>query len=84
MADMPGLVWRRSSFSGGTDGTNCVEVARTWRKSSFSGAQDGTECVEVALPGDAAAVRDSKNPSGPALSLPRSAWVSLLGSISRP
>lgn len=62
MADMPGLVWRKSSFSGGNG---------------------GTDCVEVALPAGVAAVRDSKNPSGPALSVSRSAWVSLIGSISR-
>jgi Domain of unknown function (DUF397) len=37
-----------------------------WRKSSYSGA--GNECVEVAVNLDAVvAVRDSKDPAGPAL-----------------
>jgi hypothetical protein len=51
--------WRKSSFSGGTGA--CVELGAMWRKSSFSGGTG--ECVEV-TPG---AVRDSKNPEGPAL-----------------
>jgi hypothetical protein len=40
-----------------------------WRKSSFSGS--GGNCVEVRQ--DLAAIRDSKNPDGPALAadLPR-------------
>jgi hypothetical protein len=36
-----------------------------WRKSSFSGS--GGNCVEVRQ--DLAAIRDSKNPSGPALAV---------------
>jgi len=39
----------------------------TWRKSSYSSDQGGN-CVEVAdLNGGGRAVRDSKNPTGPAL-----------------
>lgn len=34
-----------------------------WRKSSYSGGENG-QCVELASTG---AVRDSKNPGGPAL-----------------
>jgi len=45
----------------------------TWRKSSFSGGTNGG-CVEVAWPHPAVAVRDSKNPDGPALSFPRPGW----------
>jgi hypothetical protein len=37
-----------------------------WRKSSRSGGNGG-QCVEVALLDGAIAVRDSKNPAGPAL-----------------
>lgn len=37
-----------------------------WRKSSRSGSNGG-DCVEVARLGDMIAVRDSKDPSGPAL-----------------
>lgn len=36
---------------------------KRWRKSSYSAGNNGN-CVEVAFAG---AVRDSKNPSGPAL-----------------
>jgi hypothetical protein len=39
--------------------------AVTWRKSSRSQA----DCVEVALIDTAAAVRDSKNPTGPTLAV---------------
>jgi hypothetical protein len=44
-----------------------------WTKSSYSGG--GNDCVEVArnLPG-VVAVRDSKNPGGPALVFPHSTW----------
>jgi hypothetical protein len=48
-----------------------------WRKSSYSGgAQD---CVEIAgnLPG-AVAVRDSKNPDGPALIITPRTWQAFL------
>ncbi|MER7418968.1 DUF397 domain-containing protein [Micromonospora peucetia] len=45
-----------------------------WRKSTRSGASGGN-CVEVAdnLPG-VVAVRDSKDPSGPALAFAPTAW----------
>ncbi|MEU6072257.1 DUF397 domain-containing protein [Micromonospora sp. NPDC047074] len=45
-----------------------------WRKSTRSGASGGN-CVEVAdnLPG-VVAVRDSKDPSGPALTFAPTAW----------
>jgi hypothetical protein len=47
-----------------------------WRKSSYSSGSGGA-CVEVAtnLPG-LVAVRDSKNPDGPALVLTPTAWRS--------
>jgi len=39
----------------------------TWRKSTHSGGSDDDQnCVELAMQG---AVRDSKNPTGPILSL---------------
>ncbi|MFG3703225.1 DUF397 domain-containing protein [Micromonospora sp. NPDC047670] len=45
-----------------------------WRKSSRSGSSGGN-CVEVAdnLPG-VVAVRDSKDPAGPALTFTPTAW----------
>jgi hypothetical protein len=52
-----------------------------WRKSSRSGSNGGA-CVEVArnLPG-VVAVRDSKNPDGPALVVSRDEWASFLARL---
>ncbi len=45
-----------------------------WRKSSYSGASGGN-CVEVAgLRGGGHAVRDSKDPGGPALRFTAEEW----------
>jgi hypothetical protein len=43
-----------------------------WKKSSRSGA--GNNCVELADLGGHRAMRDSKNPSGPALMFTTAAW----------
>ncbi len=53
----------------------------TWKKSSHSG-NNGGECVEVAanIPG-VVAVRDSKNPTGPALICTPAAWKSFLSTV---
>ena len=53
----------------------------TWRKSSYSGTNGGN-CVEVAhnLPG-AVAVRDSKNPDGPALVFTPADWAAFTASV---
>ncbi|MEU5955831.1 DUF397 domain-containing protein [Streptomyces sp. NPDC047525] len=64
-----GTRWRKSSYSGGTGG-ECIECApldgTTWRKSTYSG-NTGGECIEFAAPRQGTiAVRDSKNPEGPA------------------
>ncbi|MEO3781452.1 DUF397 domain-containing protein [Micromonospora sp. B11E3] len=54
-----------------------------WRKSTRSGGNGG-ECVEVAdnLPG-LVAVRDSKDPAGPALTFAPAAWVSFTREVKR-
>ncbi len=48
----------------------------TWHKSSRSGTQEN--CVEVAYPPRAVALRDSKNPEGPALVVSPGAFASFL------
>jgi len=52
-----------------------------WRKSSRSGDNAGN-CVEVArnLPG-VVAVRDSKNPGGPALIVSADEWASFVAQL---
>lgn len=45
-----------------------------WRKAARSSGT-GNDCVEVADLGDGTAVRDSKNPAGPALSFSREEWA---------
>ncbi len=53
----------------------------TWRKSSYSGSNGGN-CVEVAghLPG-VVAVRDSKDPGGPALAFTPGGWRAFTAAI---
>jgi hypothetical protein len=52
----------------------------TWWKSSASGAQ--SDCVECAVVGPARiAVRDSKNPTGPALLLTRGQFAGLVAGV---
>jgi hypothetical protein len=57
----------------------------TWRKSSYSNSSGGS-CVEIALLTDAAgehdvAVRDSKDPHGPALSFSAGQWRDFTAAI---
>ncbi|MGA4542780.1 DUF397 domain-containing protein [Uniformispora flossi] len=49
-----------------------------WVKSSHS-SDEGGECVEVAAHVRSTRVRDSKNPAGPRLAFPVSAWAEFLG-----
>ncbi|PZF98047.1 DUF397 domain-containing protein [Micromonospora deserti] len=53
-----------------------------WRKASRSSTNGGA-CVEVAdnLPG-VVAVRDSKDPSGPALTFTPAAWRTFIGEVA--
>jgi Domain of unknown function (DUF397) len=58
----------------------------TWRKSSYSNGSGGS-CVELAVLGRAAghqhdiAVRDSKDPHGPALAFTASQWRDFTAAI---
>ena len=47
--------------------------AITWRKSSYSG-NNGGQCVEVGAAGRLIAVRDSRDPQGPALAIGPQDW----------
>lgn len=64
--DLTGAAWRKSSFSSGNGGA-CVEVA------IVPGATEGS-CSLVAL-------RDSKNPAGPALVFTAAEWQAFISSL---
>ena len=50
-----------------------------WKKSSRSGA--GNNCVEVAALDDGHAVRDSNNPTGPALRFTAAQWSAFTAGV---
>ncbi|WP_075733359.1 DUF397 domain-containing protein [Streptomyces acidiscabies] len=54
------LAWFKSSYSGGTSGEDCVEVALNWFKSSYSSGTSGEDCVEIATTPACVHIRDSK------------------------
>ncbi|MGW4502266.1 DUF397 domain-containing protein [Micromonospora sp. NPDC004336] len=56
-----------------TPTTSAALAVARWRKSSHSGDQGA--CVEMAVLPETVAVRDSKDPSGPALLFPPAAWA---------
>ncbi len=72
---LTGAQWRKSSYSGGTGG-DCVECAplngAAWHKSP-SGSNTG---------GGLVAVRDSKNPGGPAFTVGAAAFEAFVGFLS--
>lgn len=70
------IVWHTSSYSAGSG--NCVQVG--WRTSSYSFGSGN--CVQVAPAVDRVLVRDSKNPDGPALTVPTPAWRSFLTTLA--
>ncbi|MFB9431156.1 DUF397 domain-containing protein [Streptoalloteichus tenebrarius] len=60
---------------------SAASVGAAWRKSSRS-SPNGNACVQVAAVGTtAAAVRDSKNPSGPALVFAPAAFAAFVHSV---
>jgi len=50
-----------------------------WHTSSYSGGSGG--CVDVAWRPERVLVRDSKDPEGPALSVPTPAWQRFLSAL---
>ncbi|MEU2283858.1 DUF397 domain-containing protein [Streptomyces sp. NPDC013178] len=70
------LKWFKSSYSSG-EGGECLETAYTWHKSSHSDGEGG-DCLEVAACPHTIHVRDSKNPTGPTLSLSPATWAHFL------
>jgi Domain of unknown function (DUF397) len=55
-------------------------TVQTWRKSSYSA--QANDCVETGrLASKGMAVRDSKDPNGPALVFPAGAWSSFLAAV---
>ena len=53
----------------------------TWHKSSYSGSNKDGACVEVASAPGAVAVRDSKDPDGPALVVSPAAFGRFVSSV---
>ena len=67
--DLTGAVWRKSSFSSG-DGGACVEVA------VVPGAAESG--------GSVVALRDSKDPAGPALVFTPGEWQAFVAGVRLP
>ncbi len=80
-SDLP--LWRKSSYSGASEG-DCLEVSDAWRKSTYCDPNGGS-CLEV---DDSARpvhvpVRDSKNPTGPAVLFGAAAWGTFVRAVRR-
>ncbi|WP_353944341.1 DUF397 domain-containing protein [Streptomyces sp. HUAS MG91] len=73
-------MWRKSSYSGGDSG-QCLEVSDAWRKSTYSDGESGDrlEVNDTARPTHIP-VRDSKNPTGPAIAFGAGAWTTFIES----
>ncbi|MBD0669447.1 DUF397 domain-containing protein [Streptomyces sp. CBMA156] len=55
-------------------------ITASWRKSSHS--NESTNCVEFAMGEPASYIRDSKDPSGPALAFDRSAHSAFIAAVA--
>ncbi|MFF0307117.1 DUF397 domain-containing protein [Streptosporangium sp. NPDC004379] len=63
------------------DHVTCEPSNVRWRKSSLSG-DDGSNCVEIAtLAGGRRAVRDSKDRTGPTLTLTPAQWTAFADAL---
>ncbi|NDU71440.1 DUF397 domain-containing protein [Actinomadura sp. DSM 109109] len=61
--------------------THTHASAPVWRKSSRSSDPDLGVCVEVASIGSTRAIRDSKDPEGPRLSLSMDSWRTFMHAV---
>ena len=58
---------------------NAIPAGIQWRKSTYSGDQDG-QCLEFAeTPHTTIAIRDSKNPAGPILTIAPATFTAFIG-----
>ncbi|MDT0346751.1 DUF397 domain-containing protein [Streptomyces litchfieldiae] len=73
--DLDHAKWFTSSYSNGNG--SCVEVA--FVRSSYSA--NGGQCVEVAALGDAIAMRDSKDKTGPVLTTTVEEWRAFIAGV---
>ncbi|MGI5449530.1 DUF397 domain-containing protein [Streptomyces sp. CA-243310] len=80
--NLTGARWRKSSYSADTGGecVECAPLGGDWRKSSHSG-DTGGDCVEIAARPHLIAVRDSKNPDGPVLTVAPEAFAEFVRGI---
>jgi hypothetical protein len=58
-----------------------VTTPDVWRKSSYSGGGDGNNCVEIAHLRTHIAIRDSKAPATPALSIPAATFATFINAL---
>ncbi|MEU8435816.1 DUF397 domain-containing protein [Streptomyces sp. NPDC029216] len=82
MIHKPELDWFKSSYSSGSEGDSCVEVAHSWFKSSYSDSGDVNDCVEVANTPALIHVRDSKDTALPHLTFTPTAWTDFVSDPS--
>jgi hypothetical protein len=68
--------WRKSSYSGQSGGSSCVEVgAIPWRKSSHSSQSGGGSCVEAGHVPGAVLIRDTtQDGHGPVVRVSAETW----------
>jgi hypothetical protein len=57
------------------------EPELTWRRATRSGTSNADNCVEVAVLPDRVMVRDSKDATGPMLSVTRAGWAVFVRSL---
>ncbi|MFC6061885.1 DUF397 domain-containing protein [Streptomyces ochraceiscleroticus] len=62
--------------------TSLTLAEARWRKSSYSG-DTGGDCVEIAEVSALIAIRDSKNPDGPVLTVAHGTFAEFIGYVGR-